>query len=367
MPIMPPSEFSPKYRIANKLAASLLRLEGAKERINTLPITPTVLASLRQTAKLFSTHYSTSIEGNRLSEKDVEKVIAKNQHFPGRERDEKEVKGYYRALAEVEELAKQSQPITEKQIQTIHGFVMGSGKKKASPTSYRGGQNVIKDSRSGRIVYMPPEAKDVPALMSGLVAWLNQTAEEIPCPIRAALAHYQFATIHPYYDGNGRTARLLTNLILHLGGYGLKGIYSLEEYYARDLHAYYDVIAVGPSHNYYLGRAKADVTAWLEYFVDGMADAFSKVEEKAKEAQNRWETDKSPALRNLDPRQRKALTLFSRQKVITSNDLAALFIFAPRTARLLLQKWTRQGFLVVADPSKKARKYKLSSEFEKLF
>ena len=159
----------------------------------------------------------------------------------------------------------------------------------------------------------------------------------------------------------------MTILILHLGGYGLKGIYSLEEYYARDLHAYYDAIAAGPSHNYYLGRAKADVTGWLEYFIHGTADAFSKVEEKAKEAGNRWETDKSPALRNLDPRQRKALTLFTRQNVITSNDLAALFVFAPRTARLLLQKWTQQGFLAVADPSKKARKYKLSPEFEKLF
>jgi Fic family protein len=83
-------------------------------------------------------------------------------------------------------------------------------------------------------------------------------------PLIAALAHYQFATIHPYYDGNGRTARLLANLILHKAGYGLKGIYSLDEYYARQLTGYYEALTVGPSHNYHLGRAEADVTGFLE-------------------------------------------------------------------------------------------------------
>ena len=76
------------------------------------------------------------------------------------------------------------------------------------------GQNVIRDSRSRGIVYMPPEAKDVPDLMKELVAWISSTErKELPCPLRAGIAHYQFATIHPYYDGNGRTARLLTTLI----------------------------------------------------------------------------------------------------------------------------------------------------------
>ncbi len=362
-----PTSFSPIYRISDKLASALLRLESMKERINSLPITPSVLAGLRETARLFSTHYSTRIEGNRLSEKDVRGVIGKGQHFPGRARDEKEVKGYYRALAVVEEFAERQNQLSEPQIRLIHGHVMGAGKQAARPTPYRDGQNVIKDSRTGKIVYMPPEAKDVPRLMGGMVDWLNRGESEVPCPIRAAVAHCQFATIHPYNDGNGRTARLLTNLVLHRGGYGLKGLYSLEEYYARDLQAYYDALAVGPSHNYYMGRQEADMTGWLDYFVAGMADAFARVEEQAGLAASRWETDKSPELRKLDHRQRKALILFSRQQTITSNDAARLFSFAPRTARQLLQKWTDQGFLVIADPSKKARKYKLAQEFERLF
>src|SRR5208337_3265005 len=100
--------------------------------------------------------------------------------------------------------------------------------------------------------------------------------------IRAGIAHYQFATIHPYYDGNGRTARLLATLILHLGGYDLKGLYALEEYYALDLKGYYEALAAGPSHNYYLGRAEADITRWVAYFVAGMAESFEKVQNQAR-------------------------------------------------------------------------------------
>ena len=70
--------------------------------------------------------------------------------------------------------------------------------------------------------------------MQSMVEWINEYST-LPCPLIAGIAHYQFATIHPYYDGNGRTARLLTTLILHLGGYDLKGLYSLEEYYAQKL------------------------------------------------------------------------------------------------------------------------------------
>jgi len=124
----------------------------------------------------------------------------------------------------------------------------GGSKRQPVPTPYRDGQKVMRDSRSRAFVYMPPEASDVPVLMSGMVEWVNRSlSEEIPCPIVAGLAHYQFATIHPYFDGNGRTTRLLTTLILHLGGYDLKGLYSLETYFARNLRAYYAALTVGPS------------------------------------------------------------------------------------------------------------------------
>src|ERR1019366_3441380 len=156
------------------------------------------------------------------------------------------------------------------------------GRRKAKPTRYRDGQNVIRDSRTRSIAYMPPKAKDVPRLMKALAAWISTSQRDsLPCPIRAGIAHYQFATVHPYYDGNGRTARLLTTLILHLGGYDLKGLYSLEEYYARNLAAYYAALTLGPSHNYYVGRIESDITNWVDYFCEGVADSFESVRKRA--------------------------------------------------------------------------------------
>ncbi|MFE3319541.1 hypothetical protein [Nocardia sp. NPDC059195] len=93
--------------------------------------------------------------------------------------------------------------------------------------------------------------------------------------------------MHPYYDGNGRTARLLTTLVLHRAGYGLKSIYSLDEHYARNLSDYYAALTVGPSHNYYLGHAEADLTSFLDFFCESMAAALGSVRARAADvAQN---------------------------------------------------------------------------------
>jgi len=359
--------FDPKFTITARVANALMRIEGAKQAVQYLPITPSVLEALRQSARLSSTHYSTMIEGNRLTQEQVAKVIEKQERFPGRERDEKEVLGYYAALEKAEQLTAARNPVTERDIQILHALVMAGGKARAKPSPYRDGQNVIRDSRTKAMVYLPPEAQDVPALMKDLVAWVKTSASQgLPCPIRAGLAHYQFATIHPYYDGNGRTARLLTTLLLHLGSYDLKGLYSLEEYYAQNLAAYYDALTVGPSHNYYLGRAEADITKWVEYFCLGMAESFERVKKRAEEAGGSGAPDASPLLRRLNPRQRRTLALFKDHETITSRDLEKLFAVSQRTARNLLSGWGKIHFLVVADPAKKSRKYGLAGEFRKL-
>jgi Fic family protein len=355
--------FNPIFTITAAMAANLMRIEAVRQAIQSLPITPRVLASLRETARLFSTHYSTMIEGNRLTQEQVVEVIGEQQHFPGRERDEGEVKGYYAALDEVERAAQQQEAVTEAAVQRLHALVMGGGKTRVRPTPYRDGQNVIRDSRSSGIVYMPPEAKDVPPLMKQLVAWLNRQ-DELPIPIRAGIAHYQFATIHPYYDGNGRTARLLTTLILDLGSYDLKGLYALEEYYARGLKDYYGVLTVGPSHNYYMGRAEGDITRWVSYFIEGMAVSFEKVRDQAENESVKGGKDQTKLLRNLDARQRKALELFRRSREITAKEVGALFGFQPRTAALLCQRWVEGGFLKVTDPARKSRRYRLNDVYE---
>jgi Fic family protein len=356
------NNYQPRFVITPLIARCLMRIEAVKQSIAHLPFTPALLKSLRETARLFTTHYSTMIEGNLLTQEQVVLVVKDDAHFPGRQRDEFEVKGYYTALSFIEQWSLRPNTISENQIQLLHAYVMSGGKTRVKPSDYRDGQNVIRDSASHKIVYMPPEAHDVPQLMRSLVNWLN-TDTDLPLPLKAAIAHYQFATIHPYFDGNGRTARLLTTLILHQGGYDLKGIYSLEEYYARHLSAYYAALNVGPSHNYYLGRADADITQWLEYFCQGMAEAFENVQRQAIIASRPKNQDQSTLLRKLDARQRKSLELFQEQDTITAKEIAALFSFKPRTSSAICNQWVESGFLAIVDPSKKARRYKLGKRF----
>jgi Fic family protein len=359
------TNFNPVYIISPSIAKDLMRIEAAKQKVCLLPVNPSILASLRETAKLYTTHYSTMIEGNRLDPNEIKEVLTLDGHFPGRKRDEQEVKGYYAALAQLEQYASQKHLITEKIIQTFHALVVSDGRTRVTPTPYRNGQNVIKDGSTGTIVYMPPEFKDVPDLMRNLVNWI-QKSDALPCPVIAAIAHYQFATIHPYYDGNGRTARLLTTLILHLGGYDLKGLYSLEEYYAKNLFAYYRAISVGPSHNYYFGRIESDITDWIEYFVEGMAFSFEKVVTQMVNSQKKGEKDHADLMRTLDPKQRKALELFKNHHVIMSNQIGDLFGFQPRTSTALCKKWVEAGFLKIVDHSNKTRKYQLAKPYEAL-
>ncbi|MDC0088090.1 Fic family protein [Akkermansiaceae bacterium] len=247
-------------------------------------------------------------------------------------------------------------------IQSIHGCVMDG---KTKPTPYRDGQNVIRESGSGSIIYLPPECKEVSQLMSALVDWVNlQLSEnELPAPIIAGIAHYEFATIHPYYDGNGRTARLFTNLILHLSGYGLKGIYSLEEYYARSLQDYYAAISVGKSHNYHEGRAEADISNWVQYFCQGIAESFADVRVQVEKLKSK--PDQTSLLRELDIRQKRILNAFRESRFLTTKEIAEYLGVSARTALTLCNTWVKGDFLI-QQGERKSRRYELSQTWIKL-
>lgn len=175
--------------------------------------------------------------------------------------------------------------------------------------------------------------------------------------------HYQFVTIHPYYDGNGRTARLLATLILYRGGYGLNGFFSLEEHHAQDLVAYYNALTVHPHHNYYEGRAEADLAGWVEYFIRMLADVFTATKEEAQHRAGEREQMEPEALRRLDPRGRAVLFLFARTERITSADVARTLGLSQRMARNLLKDWVEEGWLEIADSSRRGRAYTLSAGY----
>jgi len=361
--------WKPKYTITTSIAGDLTRIEAARVVVETAGLPPAVLAELSRQARIRATHYSTRIEGNRLTLEEAEQVIAgRRREFHGRERDVAEVRNYWDALTRVEEWASKQRPVSEDLIKRIAGIVIKG--KRSGPAAYRDGQNVIRDSASGRIVYMPPEASDVPDLMGNLVGWIRQTTHDatlrstsqLPVALVAALAHYQFVTIHPYYDGNGRTARLLATFLLHRGGYGLGGIFSLEEYHSRDIEAYYNALDVGGHHNYYMGRADADLTGWIEYFVRTLSTVFEAAKQEALKHAGAPVATEPEELRRLDYRAKTVLALFSRQEQITSADVAVALGLSERMARVLLTEWVRHGWIVISNPSRRARKYALRED-----
>jgi Fic family protein len=351
-----------RYVFTPEIVRLLQAIERARTEVRLTVLPPGIAGSLRWRARVRSTHFSTRIEGNRLTLAQAEQVLLDGQAFPDRERDTLEVQRYFQALEQVEQWVEQGSAVTEEKVRKLHAVIYAG--RRAKPTPYRDGQNVIR-AAAGGIVYLPPEARDVPALMGELVAWLRAAEADLPAPVIAGLAHYQFVTIHPFYDGNGRTARALATWLLYRGGYDLGRFYALEEFYARDLPGYYAALVTHPHHNYYEGRNTADITSWLHYFLTGMAAVFEEVarEVRAQLVSTPEVRAGDEALKRLDRRARLILGLFSRQEQITSRDAAQALGLSERQVRNLLAEWCLAGWLQVSDPARKSRRYRLSAEY----
>lgn len=355
------AQWMPNYQITPAIANALMKIEAARAVVAHTPLPLAIEARLRERARLRSTHFSTYIEGNRLTLAETQQVVDHREvTFHGRERDIAEVRNYWHALLRVEEWAAKGQALSEDFIRRLHALVEYGAR--AKPTPYRDGQNAIRDSLSGALVYLPPEASDVPVLMAQLIDWVEQAeTSEVPVPLIAALVHYQFVTIHPYYDGNGRSARLLATFLLQRGGYDLHGFFSLEEHHARDLDAYYRALVTHQHHNYYMGRAAVELTSWLEYFTGLLAHVFSLAQEEALACAREGLPAEPEALRRLDQRARTVLALFARHNEITTAMVAAALGLSPRMARTLITGWVDDGWLQPVSMAKKNRVYQLTA------
>ncbi len=354
------------YTFTPAIVRALMTIEATRQAVTMTTLPLPIAERLRQQARVRSTHYSTRIEGNRLTHDEAQQVVIRGHHIPGRERDMQEVRNYYRALQQIETWVESQTPITEELIARLHALIFKGPRSR--PTPYRDGQNVVRDAATGAIVYMPPEAADVPLMMHELVAWILASRQaELPVPVLAGLVHYQFVTIHPFYDGNGRTARALATLILYQHAYDLGRFYSLEEVYARDLAAYYAALQTHPHHNYYEGRAEADLTGWLTYFLQSMAQEFERVADEVRTYADTPPATEPPELQRLDRRARIILGLFMQHETLTTADMTRALGLAPRTTRDLIADWLQEGWLEIAEPSRRARRYRLSARFSALY
>lgn len=340
--------FNPKFSITVKMMNKFLEIQHASVLVNQLPLPVDILTKLQREAKEETVLRSTKMEGNDLEEERKRKAFYKNSVIE----EEQEIYNLMKAINFLDESEQRNLPITEEWIKKLHAIIRICKGRRPKLSKYRVEQNKVGD-RNQAGFYMPPEPSDVPMLMEEYVAWLNsQQAKELPAPICAGIAMWQFLTIHPYMDGNGRTARMIATYILRKGNFGLKGLFVLENFYARNLNEYYKALQMGLSHNYYFGRHAADLTYWLEFFLEGLADVYMAAAKIVQEKNAELLSAESELIRKLDVQQRQIFRqLIFKQEEITKTEIMFLLNIADRSAREKIKQWIANGFLQPKDPN----------------
>ena len=257
-----------KVTLTNEILKYITEIDKNRYNVSSVKLSPNVANKLRKNSKKKSSYASNKIEGNPLTEKQADEVIENDErkHFL---KPEQEVRNYFLALNYLEEKANTKEPFSKKLILDVQKLVeKGASKEKIGLRGPMppGVLFAVYDSKTGNPDYIPPEVKDIPELLDELINYVN-TTDDHPL-IVAAVVHYQLVTIHPFEDGNGRTARLLSGYILDINGYGFNGIGSLEEYFAYDIDEYYNSIQMGLPALYYSGRNNPTHSEiWFNYFL----------------------------------------------------------------------------------------------------
>jgi Fic family protein len=269
--------FDPKYNISNRLLVNIKRITEIITELNSRNFSSVVLAELEKRAREISAYSSTSIEGNPLPLTDVKRIL-KNR--PEHIRDsEKEVLNYNKALVELNSLIRNRKQIFDLslilKIQKIvtEGLIAShrSGRLRQEPV-------FVNNPRTRRSIYLPPDHSDVHNLMKELLGYIKRNEHIVDPLILAGIFHKQFVIIHPFIDGNGRTARLATKVLLAKMGLDTFNLFSFENYYNKNVGKYFE--EVGLLGNYYDIKDKIDFTSWLEYFTDGIIDELLRVEKE---------------------------------------------------------------------------------------
>lgn len=336
--------FEPQYNITSTILsriAEIAEIKAAVERSRVLPLNE---AQLRRQAILRMAHTSTSIEGNKLAEFEVGKVLeGKNVRAP--QKDILEVENYYQALKMLEELAKSKSKVTLGEILKLHHKVINGLTEKEKTGKFRHSDvYVLDDLGDGRemLRFKAPSASQVKKLINDLLIWLKESKKHDIHPIiRAGILHLQFVSIHPFTDGNGRVARLLTQLQLYRDGWDFRKILVLEDYYNRDRMSYYNAENRAQGKNY---SSDMDFTMWLEYFTTGFLVEARKVLEQIQSIGFGKASTKSEQI-FLDRDEIQIMDFLSTTGQITSLDVVDILKVAKRTAQLKLKTLSDKGLL----------------------
>jgi len=294
-----------------------------------------VLAELEKRAREISAFSSTSIEGNPLPLTDVKRILKNKPEYI---RDsEKEVLNYNKASIELNaSIGNKKQTFDLALILKIQKTITQDLIEKYRCGQLRKEPVFVNNPKLRQAVYLPPDYIEVAVLMEELLAYVNKNENTIDPLILAGIFHKQFVIIHPFIDGNGRTARLSTKVLLAKMGLNTFNLFSFENYYNKNVSKYFQ--EVGLLGNYYEIKDLVDFTSWLEYFTDGIIDELLRVEKNlAREVV-------SPE-KELKEYHQKIISYIEKHSYISDRDYAKLTARAKPTRNLDFRKLIKLGVI----------------------
>lgn len=268
--------FSPRYTISPALLQSMQAIAVTGAMLNRKALPADLLTHLSADVRARRVSASVAIEGNPLSLTAVKELLRQGPALAGNSLAQQEVLNYDAALSYVSRHNEDRfnlKLILEVQRLVTDGVIgnpyhVGALRRDAV---------FIMDPRTHQPVFLPPRHEDVPALLDELLLFVEKNRGVLDPVLLAGLFHKQFVIIHPFMDGNGRTVRLLTGLLLSLLGVDLWSLVSFEDYYNRNVTAYF--ASVGEQGDYYDLADQVDFTDWLTYFAGGLAEELRLVAE----------------------------------------------------------------------------------------
>jgi Fic family protein len=328
--------FYPKYTITNRLLANIKRITEVVTGLNSRRFSNVVLLEMEKRAREISAYSSTSIEGNPLPLTDVKKIL-KNKPEYARD-SEKEVLNYNKALIELNKLTEVEKLSLDVQwLENIQKTVTDGLIAKHQWGRIRNEPVFVNDPRSGKTVYLPPDHQGMIPLLNDLFDFERRNRQVLDPLIVAGVFHKQFVIIHPFVDGNGRTVRLVTKVLLAKMGIDTFNLFSFENYYNSNVTKYFT--EVGLIGNYYDIQAEIDFTSWLEYFTDGIIDELLRVEKELEKENLGPETE-------LKEYHQKIVDFIKKKGFITDREYAKLTDRAKPTRHLDFRKLIDSNMIV---------------------
>ncbi|MBN2325342.1 MAG: Fic family protein [Spirochaetes bacterium] len=331
--------FKPKYTITPKINKALVEIERVRGFLDAVTLKDDWVSDIQAKALLLESYHSTHIEGTAINLEQAQDILAGKKVKGVSRDDEKELLNYKKAMDFISKYLGKDDPISEGLVRELHKIlVRGVRGSEAQPGSYRKIQNYVANSRTKEIIYTPPPPLDVPYLMRDCVEWINAHLEEVSPVLTAGIAQFQFVHIHPFVDGNGRTARLLSTLILYKTGYDFKRLFTISEYYDKDRPAYYTAIQS-------VRKSKMDMTSWLEYFVDGLRSQMKEIQGKGKKIITADKVVKRFEDKGMNDRQVKIIRYLVVNAKITNDECQKLCGSIRRTATRDLSSLVEKGVI----------------------